>query len=139
MTSKNLALLTGVSCVVVLATYAWAASQEAEVKVEDAAAEVTETAEPARLCIPMAEANDATAVVEETDEAKSEEATEDAKTDDAATEEASEDGAAEALPICDEDGNPPAPEGETAEGEAAEGEAAEEATEEKAEAAEKTE
>jgi len=66
MKSNNLALLTGVTCIAVLATYAWAATQEVtEVKVEEAAAKVEEAAEPERLCIPMAEAAEATAATEE--------------------------------------------------------------------------
>ena len=102
MKSKNLALLTGVTCIAVLATYAWAATQEVtEVKVEEAAAKVEESTEPAPLCIPMAEAAEATVETTEakTEEAKAEEATDEAK---------SEEGDAEvALPLCDEDGNPP--------------------------------
>lgn len=131
MKSKNLALLTGVTCIAVLATYAWAATQEVtEVKVEEGAAKVEEAAEPARLCIPMAEAAEATeaATTEESSEAKTEETDAEASTDEAKAEE----GAAEAepaLPLCDEDGNPPV----------ADEAAGEEKTEEAAEEPAKTE
>ena len=127
MKSKNLALLTGVTCIAVLATYAWAATQEVtEVKVEEAAAKVEETAEPAPLCIPMAEAAEATAATEESSEAKTEESKAEESTDEAKSEE----GEAEvALPLCDEDGNPPV----------AEEAASEEKTEEAAEEPAKTE
>jgi len=126
MTSKNLALFSGVACAAVLATYAWAASKDAsEVKVTEAAAEMEESAEPAPLCIPMAEANDATA---ETSEANTEGNAEVATTEEATTEASSEeakaeDGASEAesaLPICDENGNPPAAEAEASSEEATE-------------------
>ncbi len=137
MTSKTLALISGLSCVAVLATYAWAANQEVkEVKVEEApaalveevAATVEESAETARLCIPMAEA-------EATDAAApaAEGATEEAKTEESSDTVPAEDLAAEAgLPICDEDGNPPAPEGEMAESDAAPEESTEAAAEEPA-------
>lgn len=110
MKSNNLALLTGVTCIAVLATYAWAATQEVtEVKVEEAAAKVEEAAEPERLCIPMAEAAEATAATEEGAEAKSEETNaEETKSEESTDEAKSEEGDAEvALPLCDEDGNPP--------------------------------
>ena len=113
MKSNNLALLTGVTCIAVLATYAWAATQEVtEVKVEEAAAKVEEVAEPERLCIPMAEAAEATAATEEGAEAKSEETNaEETKSEESTDEAKSEEGDAEvALPLCDEDGNPPAAE-----------------------------
>lgn len=113
MKSNNLALLTGVTCIAVLATYAWAATQEVtEVKVEEAAAKVEEAAEPERLCIPMAEAAEATAATEEGAEAKSEETNaEETKSEESTDEAKSEEGDAEvALPLCDEDGNPPAAE-----------------------------
>ncbi len=113
MKSNNLALLTGVTCIAVLATYAWAATQEVtEVKVEEAAAKVEEAAEPERLCIPMAEAAEATAATEEGVEAKSEETNaEETKSEESTDEAKSEEGDAEvALPLCDEDGNPPAAE-----------------------------
>lgn len=131
MNIKNLALLSGVACATVLATYAWATSQdESEVK-EEAATEQTESAEPAPLCIPMAEAKEAAAGAE-TDEAKAEDSTDEAKAEESTDEAKSEDGDAEvaALPICDEDGNPPAPEGEKETGE--EAESAEKATDEAA-------
>ena len=133
MTSNKVALLAGVACIAVFATYAWAATQEAaEVKTEDAA-KVEESAEAAPLCIPMAAASEATEASDETatEEAKTEEATEEAKTEEATEEAKADDGAeAVALPICDEDGNPPAPEGDTA---------AEEKTEEAAKEPAKTE
>jgi len=137
MTSKNVALLSGVSCIVVLATYAWAASQDAsEVKVEEAAVQVEAATETARLCIPMAEAEEATAAVVETDEAAAEDKAEETKTeasDDTAETKTVETEAVSAevsLPICDEAGNPPAAEGDAAASEAT----TEKATEEPAKA-----
>lgn len=128
MTTKNLALLSGVACVAVLATYAWAASQDAAaIKSEEAAVEVEASAEPAALCIPMAEANDAaatetseTSVEGKAEVASSEESTEEVKTEAGATD------VEAALPICDENGNPPAAEA------AASGEVTEKAAEEPA-------
>ena len=136
MTNKNLVLLSGAAFAAVLATYAWAASKDAsEIKVEEAATMTEESAEPALLCIPMAEANDAAAAAPETSETSTDGNAEVATTEEATTEESSEkgmaeDGAAEAeaLPICDEDGNPPAAESEAASTE----EATEAATEEPA-------
>jgi hypothetical protein len=110
MKSKNLALLTGVTCIAVLATYAWAATQEVtEVKVEEAVAKVEEAAEPERLCIPMSEAAEATAANDDSSEAKTEESSaEETKSEESTDEAKSEEGDAEvALPLCDEEGNPP--------------------------------
>lgn len=142
MTSKTLAIISGLSCVAVLATYAWAANQEVkEVKVEEApaalveevAATTEEAAEPARLCIPMDEATEAAAPAAEG-------TTEEAKTEESADTVPAEDLAAEAgLPICDEEGNPPAPEGEAAESEAAPAESTEAAEEPATEEPAKTE
>ena len=108
------------SAIVLLAlgAYAWADSHSsAEVKATEEVAEVaevaegTEVVEAPRLCIPREEAEaaaegnaEAEATTEEAAKPEAE-ATEPAKEGDEVKEETAE--AEVALPICDEDGNPP--------------------------------
>ena len=105
------------SAIVLLAlgAYAWADSHSsAEVKATEEVAEVaegTEVVEAPRLCIPREEAEaaaegnaEAEATTEEVAKPEAE-ATEPAKEGDEVKEETAE--AEVALPICDEDGNPP--------------------------------
>lgn len=105
------------SAIVLLAlgAYAWADSHSsAEVKATEEVAEVAEGAEAVeapRLCIPREEAEaaaegnaEAEATTEEAAKPEAE-ATEPAKEGDEVKEETAE--AEVALPICDEDGNPP--------------------------------
>lgn len=124
MNNKTVAL-SSVVVLLALGAYAWAESHSsAEVKATEEVAEVAEEAEAVeapRLCIPREEAEaaaDGNAEAEATTEeaAKPEaEATEPAKEGDEVKEEETAE-AEVALPICDEDGNPPAPEeAETAE------------------------
>lgn len=130
MKIKNIILSSSVAVIMAFASSAWADSHSAatDKMAEDAKAEA-----PARLCIPKdeaaaaSEAKSADATEEETtddDKAEAEKPADGAETeaekpaDDAETEESDEDDTAEeaetaapeaALPICDDEGNPPEP------------------------------
>lgn len=120
MKINNIALSSGVALLLAFVTYAWADSTTTpEAAAEEATSAETSDA-PARLCIPQEEA-DAAAEATTDEEAKPEgeaaadgdapvaegEAAEgDAPAEGDATEEGEEEAA---LPICDENGNPPEP------------------------------
>lgn len=120
---NKIVALTSVIALFVLGSHAWADSHSsAEVKAPEEAAEATESMEAPRLCIPREEAEAATVpsdgnaeVEAKPEEADKPEAEEAAPTEggDEAKEETAE--AEAALPICDEDGNPPAVEAEATE------------------------
>lgn len=134
MKTSNIALSTGATLLLAFVTYAWADSTPAPEAAAEAEASAETSDAPARLCIPQDEANaaaDATEEVKPEGEAAAEgeaasegdapaaegeavaEGDAPAAEGEAAAEGdasvAEEEEAEAALPICDEDGNPPEP------------------------------
>lgn len=107
MMTKNIALTSSAAVILAFATFAWADSTTAPEAEAAAPTEASEEA-PARLCIPKAEAEAAAEATEEQpgDEAEAEEA---APSDGNAPVEDDAEDTEEALPICDDEGNPPEP------------------------------
>ena len=105
MMTKNIALTSSAAVILAFATFAWADSTTAPEAEAAAPAEASEEA-PARLCIPKAEAE---AAADAAKEAKPDDKAETKSDRNAPVEGEAEESEEAALPICDDEGNPPEP------------------------------